>query len=50
MGGFGVSVFKIGEKDRTGRQKRIEHTGKYLRATGRAVSHCVLRGVSVRST
>lgn len=28
-----MSVFKIGEKDRTGRQKRIEHTGEYLRAS-----------------
>ncbi|MDN3519791.1 hypothetical protein QWY84_19470 [Aquisalimonas lutea] len=28
-----MSLFKIGEKDREGRQKRIEHTGEYLRAS-----------------
>ncbi|WP_435106586.1 hypothetical protein [Arhodomonas sp. AD133] len=27
-----MSLFKLGDKDRDGRQKRIEHTGKYLRA------------------
>jgi len=28
-----LALFKIGEKDREGRQKRIEHTGRYLRAS-----------------
>ncbi|ABI55861.1 hypothetical protein ACN2MM_03135 [Alkalilimnicola ehrlichii MLHE-1] len=28
-----MGFLKIGEKDRTGRQKRIEHTGRYLRAS-----------------
>jgi hypothetical protein len=28
-----MSFLKIGEKDRDGRQKRIEHTGRYLRAS-----------------
>jgi hypothetical protein len=28
-----LAPFKVGEKDREGRQKRIEHTGPYLRAS-----------------
>lgn len=28
-----MALFKVGEKDREGRQKRIEHTGPYLRAS-----------------
>jgi len=28
-----LSILKIGEKDRDGRQKRIEHSGRYLRAS-----------------
>jgi len=28
-----MALLKIGEKDRDGRQKRIEHTGRYLRAS-----------------
>ena len=28
-----MAPFKIGDKDRHGRQKRIEHTGRYLRAS-----------------
>ena len=28
-----MGLFKLGEKDREGRQKRIEHTGEYLRAS-----------------
>ncbi len=28
-----MGLFKFGEKDRDGRQKRIEHTGRYLRAS-----------------
>lgn len=28
-----MAPFKVGEKDREGRQKRIEHTGPYLRAS-----------------
>lgn len=28
-----MALFKIGEKNRRGRQKRIEHTGRYLRAS-----------------
>ncbi|WP_018936673.1 hypothetical protein [Thioalkalivibrio sp. ALJ24] len=28
-----MALFKIGEKDRDGRQKRIEHSGRYLRAS-----------------
>ncbi|WP_019592070.1 MULTISPECIES: hypothetical protein [unclassified Thioalkalivibrio] len=28
-----MALLKVGEKDRDGRQKRIEHTGRYLRAS-----------------
>lgn len=28
-----MGVLKVGEKDRSGRQKRVEHSGKYLRAS-----------------
>ncbi|MBS3800801.1 MAG: hypothetical protein KGY40_07435 [Thioalkalivibrio sp.] len=28
-----MALLKVGEKDRAGRQKRIEHTGRYLRAS-----------------
>ncbi|WP_018158497.1 hypothetical protein [Thioalkalivibrio sp. ALE14] len=28
-----MTMLKVGEKDRDGRQKRIEHTGRYLRAS-----------------
>ncbi|WP_018948472.1 hypothetical protein [Thioalkalivibrio sp. ALMg11] len=28
-----MTILKVGEKDRDGRQKRIEHTGRYLRAS-----------------
>ena len=28
-----MSLFKLGEKDADGRQKRVEHTGRYLRAS-----------------
>ena len=46
-----MGVFKIGETDREGRQKRIEHTGRYLRASrtgGVALrAHARVLGVNV---
>ena len=37
-----MALFKFGEKDADGRQKRIEHTGQYLRAsrTGGVALRC----------